>query len=308
MSSVTAEPSRLKLAFGRDRSGWFDAGLPVLAGEPVENLFGGAEPVGRAGAFALFRREDWLLGAACVATSPGLEATSHSQYLEMLHAVSGLNLARIWNYVPGINEPGPSGVENYRAFCRGRSLAFESEFGAGFKASVPAASAVGSRSAALTMVFAACRAVPRHVENPLQVPAYDYPAEYGPRAPSFARASIVPHPRQPTVFVSGTAAIRGHATVAPHCTRDQLDCVLENLHEISRACGLGADLAVGPEGARHFKVYIRHAVDQPSVAAILEKRLLHPGDVVSYLHADICRAPLNVEIEVTICRRPSAGD
>ena len=307
MGISLAEHTPLKLALGKDRACWVDAGLPVLAGEPVEDLFGAAQPVGRAGDFALFHLDDWMLGAASVSIAPGLEAAAHKLYLEMLHAVSGLNLARIWNYVPGINELGLSGIENYRAFCRGRSLAFERKFGAGFRASVPAASAVGSRSAGLTMVFAACPAVSRHVENPLQVPAYDYPAEYGPRAPSFARATIVPHPRQPTVFISGTAAIRGHATVAPHRTRDQLDCVMENLREISLACGLGPELAVGPGGVRYFKIYVRHAGDQPALAAALEERLLQTGDVVSYVHADICRAPLNVEIEVTLRPRPEAG-
>ena len=42
-------------------------------------------------------------------------------------------------------------------------------------------------------------------------------------APSFARATIVPDGLQTRIFVSGTAAIRGHATIAPHDTRQQLD-------------------------------------------------------------------------------------
>src|SRR6185369_4357459 len=102
-----------------------------------------------------------------------------------------------------INESGPGEMENYRIFCRGRSLAFERHFCAGFKARLPAASAVGSKSSALTVAFAASTRPPRHVENPLQVPAYDYPGEYGPRAPSFARATIVPGANDATVFISG---------------------------------------------------------------------------------------------------------
>ncbi len=150
------------------------------------------------------------------------------------------------------------------------------------------------------MVFAAGRGQPRHVENPLQVPAYDYPGEYGPRAPSFARASVVTGPAHRTVFISGTAAIRGHASIAPHSLALQVDCMLENLREISRACGLGPDLARGGRGQRHFKVYLRQAADQPLVAATLAAKLLSDGDRVSYLQADICRAELRVEIEASL--------
>ena len=202
--------------------------------------------------------------------------------------------------MPAINEPGPGGLENYRLFCRGRSLAFEQHCGRGFKAQLPSASAVGSKSAALTVVFAACPTLPRHVENPLQVPAYNYPSDYGPRAPSFSRATVVAGPEHATVFISGTAAIRGHASVAPQNLRSQLACTLENLAGISAACGLGPELDRGGRAARHFKVYLRHAADLPVVAATLAERLLAATDQVSYLQADLCRAPLLVEIEATL--------
>jgi len=300
MSPAIAARSPLKIAFGAAPNEVFEVGLPVLAGESVEAIFGPARAAGHSGAFALFKVDDWLLGAASVPIDEGHEAASRALYAELLLATRGLHLARIWNYVPAINECGPTGLEHYQSFCRGRSLAFEQQFGAGFKASLPAASAVGSRAAELKVVFAACPAPLRHVENPLQVAAYDYPREYGPRAPSFSRATIVPNGERVRVFLSGTAAIRGHATVAPHDTRRQLDCTLENLSELGVTCGLGSQLDAGVGLTRHFKIYLRHAGDQPWVAAALEERLLQPGDLVSYLHADICRASLNLEIEATL--------
>jgi enamine deaminase RidA (YjgF/YER057c/UK114 family) len=300
MSIATAELPPLKISFGADQAGLFDAGLPVLAGETVENLFSTARPMGRAGTLTLFQTEDWLLGAATVPLTAGLEEAASRLYGDIFQATAGRHLARFWNYVPAINESGPAGLENYRIFCRGRSLAFERHYGSGFKARLPSASAVGSKSAALTVAFAASMRPPRHVENPLQVPAYDYPGEYGPRAPSFARATLVPGAKDTTVFISGTAAIRGHATVAPHDSRAQLDCALENLRKISDACGLAPDLDRGGGSARHFKIYVRHAADQPMIAAVLEKTFLASGDRVSYLQADICRAPLLVEIEASL--------
>jgi enamine deaminase RidA (YjgF/YER057c/UK114 family) len=272
----------------------------VLAGEAVEDLFGAARPAGRVGALALFQTESWLLGAATIPLAAGLEDATHRLYGNIFEATRGWHLARIWNYVPAINELGPAGLENYRVFCQGRSLAFEQHYGSGFKAQLPSASAVGSTSAALTVAFAACSVQPRHVENPLQVPAYDYPGEHGPRAPSFSRATVVPGPERGAVFISGTAAIRGHATVAPHSLTQQLECAVENLREISCACGLGPDLDQGGGSTRHFKIYVRRAADQPLVAATLEEKLLTRTDRVSYLRADMCRAPLLVEIEVSL--------
>ncbi|MFA6004778.1 MAG: hypothetical protein WC881_12010 [Elusimicrobiota bacterium] len=294
----------LRIAFGADATGVFDAGLPVLAGEAVENLFGSARPAGRAGPLALFQAGEWLLGAATMPLTADLDEVTHRLYTAIFQAARGRRLARIWNYVPGINEPDSAGLEKYRVFCRGRSLAFEEQFGSAFKTLLPAASAVGSKAAALTVVFAASSRQPRHVENPRQVPAYDYPHEYGPHAPSFARATVVPGPDRTAVFISGTAAIRGHATVAPHDLGQQLECTLENLREISGACGLGPDLDRAGGWVRHFKVYVRHAADQPRAAVMLEERLFAAQDRVSYLCADICRAPLLVEIEASLFQSP----
>jgi hypothetical protein len=304
MAPVATEAVALKIVLGAAITDAFGTGLPVIGGERVENLFPQIRPAGQAGCLSLYQSAGWLVGAATVPVAAGLEAATHTLYADILQAAAGWHLARIWNYVPAINETGPEGLENYHTFCRGRSRAFERQHGPNYKVFVPSASAVGCRPAALTVVFAASRALPRHIENPRQVPAYDYPPEYGPRSPSFARATVVPGGSGPTVFISGTAAIRGHATVAPHCTREQLLCTLDNLREISLACGLGPGLGATDGFSRFFKVYVRHVADQPAVAALLAERLLRPGDRVSYLHADICRQQLQVEIEATLQPAP----
>lgn len=300
MSPVLASRAAASLAIELGAA-TFHPRLPVLAGESVENLFGPLAEAGAAGEFRLFRREGWLLGAASVRVSSAeLERAARQLYAELLQASAGHHLARIWNYVPDINGSGPGGLENYRAFCRGRSLAFEDRYGAEFKVYLPSASAVGCLDGHLTIAFAASTEQPHHFENPLQVPAYNYPGQYGPRAPSFARATVVPQVgRESAVFISGTAAIRGHATIAPESTDAQLDCTIQNLRAIAGVCGLGHELAAGRRD-RHFKVYLRHAQDQSAVAQALQKNLLRSTDKVSYVLADICRASLRVEIEATL--------
>jgi len=280
-------------------------GLPVLAGEPVDAIFAGARPAGEAGPFRLLSRGDWLVGFAALPLGAGVERAARLGYRALLGAAASRDrhLCRVWNYVPRINEHAPAaegGLELYQAFCRGRSLAFEEAHGDGFAARLPAASAVGTEGGALAIAFAASARAPRHVENPDQVPAYAYPARYGPRPPSFARATVLGGPGGDDVFISGTAAVRGHATVAPGSTAAQLESTFQNLDRIAAACGIGATAAEARGAARFVRAYLRHAADLPRTEAALRARLLRPGDQVSYLRADLCRAELNVEIELTV--------
>lgn len=291
----------LRLRFGAgDRPG-LAVSTPVLAGAEVEDLFPEVRPVVTSGPFELFEHGAWLLGRAYGPAGALLEATTHDLYERLLRLAPGRALVRVWNYVPAINEVSPEGLENYRAFCRGRSLAFEQQLGHAFARRACAASAVGSDGAELVLTFAALRGEVRHIENPRQLPAYEYPAEHGPRAPTFARASVADlADGAASVFVSGTSSILGHATVAAGDTAAQLQCTIENLRGISSACGLGCDLGLGRAPARHFKVYLRHAGDLGAVQAGLEATLVRPDDRVTYLRSDICRRELNLEIEVSL--------
>ena len=67
-----------------------------------------------------------------------------------------------------------------------------------------------------------------NVENPLQMPAYEYPDTYGPRSPSFARATTVTTAGVASLYVSGTASIRGHRTVGA-TLEEQIKVTMENI-------------------------------------------------------------------------------
>jgi len=277
-----------------------DTGVPVLAGAPSERIAAGAVPAGRQGRVFLWRGDRALVGFSQTDPGPDIEAETGAVYGDLLRAARGLQLYRIWNFVPRINETARDGLENYRLFCRGRSLAFERALGPGFQGALPAASAVGGPDGLLTVLFLAGAWPARRVENPVQVPAYRYPPEHGPRPPSFARATLSARPGGPDVFISGTSSIVGHETVSAHDTPGQIERTIENLALISRACGLGERLGAEGGCARHFKAYLRDGADQPALARALGDRMLAPGDLVSYLRADVCRRTLNVEIEVAL--------
>jgi enamine deaminase RidA (YjgF/YER057c/UK114 family) len=269
--------------------------LPRLAGEGIERIFGPVEFAGEKEGFSLYAAGDLLVGCAVEPESGGMEATATAFYQRLLAAAGGRHLHRIWNYVPEINRE-KDGLENYRAFNAGRARAFELGFGPGYRDRLGAASGVGCDGAALAAVFVAGPVAGRQFENPQQVPAYHYPPEHGPSAPSFSRATAAVAGGQRFLFISGTAAIKGHRTVAPAAIEGQIDCMLENLRLITAAAG--TDQAGWLR--RHFKVYLRHPADLALARARLEAELFRPGDRVAWLQAGLCRAELRIEVEQTL--------
>jgi len=191
-------------------------------------------------------------------------------------------LLRVWNHVGSINECEET-LERYRRFCVGRHTALTN---AGYaREQFPAASAVGMRGAGIAVSFIASRTESLQVENPRQVAAYDYPPAYGPRSPSFSRATVA----DGTVFVSGTSSVVGHETRHPG---DIVAQVKETLCNLDRIVGIaGASL----ENLRFVKTYIRRAADYETVRSLVESAL--PNARGLYLESDICRRDLLVEIE-----------
>jgi chorismate lyase/3-hydroxybenzoate synthase len=269
-------------------------GIPVLAGPDQETLFAGLESAGHDRGFELFTSADWLVGVRLEPVSADLAAQSEGIYTDLIAVARahGRALARVWNYVPDINGVSCGGLETYRVFCLGRAEAFDRAQWAG---ALPAASAVGGAPGMIAVMFAAARIQPEARENPEQVPAYEYPADYGPRAPSFSRAMQVVADGRRWTFISGTAAIKGHASLAHGDLPGQIEYTLDNLRLISDACGLGEG-----KSERHFKVYLLHAGDLAAAKAALDGGLLKHRDQVTWLQADICRAELLIEIEATI--------
>jgi hypothetical protein len=295
-----------RVRFGHDRAdtasaGTLEVALPVLDGDCEELILTGTDAPRTEGDFVLHEGEGLRAGFAVAPADLELEAAAARLYDALFAVTAGLHLFRIWNYVPQINATDGA-LENYRRFCRGRSLAFERRFGSDFRKILPAASAVGAVTGPLALGFLAGDAVPHHFENPRQVPAFEYPAQYGPRPPSFARATAVSVGGTPQIFISGTASITGHATIASGDISRQVACTVENLGLIGTVAGAGRAVGRQDGWSRRFKVYIRHAADFRTVATQLERALLAPGDNVQYLQADLCRSDLLIEIEAILSR------
>ncbi len=259
------------------------------------------------GAARLAWSDDLLFGvidprAIGAAAAGGLQAATRATYDALFAALAATGfryLLRAWNYMPAINrEDGePGGLERYRQFNLGRVAAFEAAQ-APIHEGAPAACALGTDSGDLSVYFVAMRRPPEPIENPRQVSAYRYPTQYGPRSPTFSRAALVRGEggAAPLLFVSGTASIVGHQTVHVGDVAAQTRETLVNIETVvGEARKRLGDAAAFPLPALHYKAYLRHPADLPVVQREV-RAVLGEADVL-YLHADICRADLLVEIE-----------
>jgi len=248
---------------------------------------------------------EYMFVAASFAEGNGsLESQTEHLYLEIFRLLERRGytaLCRIWNYVPAINQDDRGGNERYKVFCSGRSKAFRRHF-AEADPEFPAATGIGSLGGDVGVVFLAKKADGViHLENPAQTPAYFYPERYGRRSPSFARATYARNQVGDGyhLFVSGTASVVGYESVHQGDIARQVETSIENLNKVVSATNLNAYGIRGKHAAYDLssvKVYIRHAQDFHVVREICERHFAsHAG--IAYLHADICRSDLDVEIE-----------
>ncbi|MEW6647141.1 MAG: hypothetical protein AB1450_08075 [Pseudomonadota bacterium] len=249
------------------------------------------------GPLHLVRGDEFIFGAMKVDSTRPLEQASHDTYQLILGVLAAQGYPvplRMWNYLPRI-VGRDSGGERYQLFCSGRHLAFNTA--PGYENQLPAASALGSHGPGMVVYFLAARAAGIQVENPQQVSAFHYPRQYGPRSPSFSRAVIMPWGDRSHFYLSGTASVRGHASLHHDDSPAQLQLTLDN---ITRLLTHGATLhpaaPAGLDAMQLLKVYVRRRADYPYLRAELERRL-GANQAVLYLLADVCRTELLLEIE-----------
>lgn len=272
----------------------------VLGGSPPLEVWLSPRPVerGRRGDLAWAGDGEALFGCLARELDGGTAAAARSVFSELLALADELgypHLVRIWNFLPGINGE-ERGTERYRHFNVGRAAAFDERYGeCESERRFPSSSAVGAPGSRLVTWFLAAAAPGTHLGNPRQVHAYRYPADYGPRAPSFSRATVAPAALGGALFLSGTASVAGYETRHAGSLDGQLDETLLNIETLLAA---GADGRPLP-GLGDFdlvRVYLRTPEALARVRARLRDRLGERVPLV-FVEADICRADLLLEIE-----------
>lgn len=251
--------------------------------------------------FSLLNNKNTTVGVAVIDCGPeGAELAAKTLYDELLKQAAGLNLYRLWNFVPRINEEF-QGQENYRSFNAGRHQAFAKIFGeTEMNQYLPAASAVGLKEDQdrLAVVFLAGNQPVQYFENPRQIPAYHYPAEYGPCSPSFARGAVIDSENGRIGYLSGTSSICGCETVGTGDLKKQFSETIENIGGALKQMGFDGWPGNVAGYSSQFRVYVRDVADFPEIRERFAKVV---GEEVAgqtvFIRADICRQPLKLEIE-----------
>lgn len=237
------------------------------------------------------------LQADIAAAESNLRGTTEQAYDAVFRCLTEQgypHLVRVWNYFPGINR-GNGDLERYRQFNIGRQDAFL-RANRVVTGSLPAACALGTQAGSLTLYFIASRSPSQPTENPRQLSAYLYPPVYGPRSPSFSRATLLPSANQISAFISGTASIVGHESLHPG------DAAAQTRETLANIASLIATLNREPVGAGftaadfRYKVYVRPGCALEPIQWELAAGLPDMAEIL-FLEADICRRDLLVEIE-----------
>ncbi len=251
------------------------------------------------------------------------ESATAFQRMQRQLATAGVDfdqVVRTWIYVNQITA-GEEGRQRYQELNRARTDFYrEVGFGKNTRAPspsetiYPASTGIGTSGDRITM---ACMALDTQrpdvfilpLENPQQTPACAYQTKYSPQSPKFARAMAVVQGHFVTTLVSGTASIVDAKTVHPGDIVRQTEQTIDNIEQL-----------IAPENfARHglpgagatlrdiakLRVYVKHLADYEKCREVCERRL--PRIPAIYLHADVCRPDLLVEIEAVTFSPFTAG-
>jgi chorismate lyase / 3-hydroxybenzoate synthase len=249
----------------------------------------------------------WLFGVlSCDQAATGenlapLTARIYQDIFKTLHQTQCPQLLRVWTYLPRIHAQ-EYGLERYRCFNSGRQQAFLDAKQSAFEGA-PVACALGVAKGALRVGFLAGRTAALAIENPRQVSAYHYPADYGPHSPTFSRAALLPvGGGQVALLISGTASIVGHRSVHVGDVRAQTSETLANLQAVLDAAHLQTSARFDLTQA-DCTIYMRHLADAAAVRECFEQALgaeSYAARQAVYVQADICRSDLSVEIEAQV--------
>ena len=254
----------------------------------VRGDFGGAEEAYDE-SFTAFRHLDEQLGLAGV------------EFGQVLRA---------WIYVNQITE-GADGRQRYQELNRARTDFFDGVRLCGQnrvswapEKIYPASTGIGTQGTGIVLCAMALDTERSDVffmplENPRQISAFDYNASYSPKTPKFSRAMAVVQGHYVTTLVSGTASIVEAKTVHVCDVERQTEQTIENIERLiseenfarHNMPGVGAGLT----DIAKLRVYVKHPEDYGKCRDLVEEKL--PGIPAIYLHADVCRPDLLVEIE-----------
>lgn len=210
------------------------------------------------------------------------------------------DIYRQWNYIPGITTFN-DGRQNYQEFNDARSQFYNScKWTNGY----PAATGIGTDVGGVMIELNAVKGKDfpnMAIDNPVQVAAHNYSQDVlkgrtvagfnRMTTPKFERARIFGN----TIFISGTAAIKGEKSNASTDVTEQTAMTMSIIDKL-----LSKDnIPIQNDGAEYniLRIYVKNKTDIPAVEEFMRQH--YPVVPKHYLVCDICRPELLIEIEGT---------
>lgn len=253
------------------------------------------------------RIDDEILSGGLHSTlSQGIDAQAEiifTRMSEILRAegVEINDIVRQWNYIERITHMDANG-QHYQLFNDARSNFYNKcQWSNGY----PAATGIGSQAGGVVVVFDAIKSSEQcstPIDNPLQISAHAYSQQVlinsidtHKTTPKFERARYIDG-NEPTIHISGTAAIRGEAS----CEQDiigQTALTMENIDFLTSVENQGVNGVKQPCEMEYAtsRIYIKHRNNLQQVSEWMAEH--YPTTPALYLWADICRDELLIEIE-----------
>lgn len=229
------------------------------------------------------------------------QASSIFKGIEKMLQANGFkpsDIYRQWNYIQGITMLN-DGSQNYQEFNDARSIFYNK---CEWKNGYPAATGIGADAGGVVVELCAikeCGVTNAPIDNPLQISAHNYSQKVldgkvmedlqERTTPKFERARLLGS----TVFISGTAAIKGEISNFSDNAVEQAAETMEIMDRLVSKENIPAE----NNGSEYdiLRIYVKRREDIAPVAAYVAEH--YPTAARHCLVADVCRPELLVEIE-----------
>ena len=211
-------------------------------------------------------------------------------------------IIRQWNYIEHICECDGEN-QHYQDFNDSRSHFYaKTDWNSGY----PAATGIGTEHGGIMVEFIALEGeglINVALNNPLQTAAHKYsqdvllgaedPCFKQRSTPKFERARVLGLPDRQTVYISGTAAIRGEASHIADDITEQTRMTMQNIDYL-----VSNENYPGEGSSRTYemlRIYVKYPCQMENARQYMTEH--YPETMKIYICADICREELLVEIE-----------
>nr|WP_319400995.1 RidA family protein [uncultured Carboxylicivirga sp.] len=259
-------------------------------------------------------KELWASGLGLTSKVIDISSSAANAFENMLGVLNaeGFNMnevVRQWNYIPHILDfetKDDKEWQHYQLFNEVRRHYYTT-----YRTieGYPAATGIGTSAGSASIDICAYKSKEQNtysVNNPEQVNAYQYQQDVlvgelikgtkTKQAPQFERAKLINSDQVNTLFISGTASIKGQYTIGLNNPDEQTKNTLNLIEKLAQTA-----LVLSPKSNNssfcfsYARVYIKDKTNFDLIESICKDAL--PNVPLNFVQADVCRDNLLVEIE-----------